>query len=378
MVSCRSGIRRKWSPPDGEVFSHIAMSSSILVATTNDAMCYVLTHTDNKKQIFPLAFSTVERITASGDAFAILHNRSPVDSMQVEVTLWTLKSKQSVQCRARLQGLPIGQATLHDLKIMIGTNTDYLVLFERCFNPKGFYFTRFSFDGRILSQGHLEGPDTTTFTRHSESLIPSDVGGCATIWSYGHLHEVEGPGSSLVELIRVEYDPQRNRLQLKTYDMPRYLRPRNASDLFFWKDVVYYREMLPGLLIFDLSNKEINLSAIMGSEGGSNFDQGKDLTERTYDRYALPESSFFGDENFLVNVCDGGFLAWCFNKDIKMEDEDEGYAQHRYNEIQKRLEKQRVRDASAMARVLREEETDLEITGSVGNYRTFKEQPNRL
>ena len=354
------------------------MSSSILVAITNNGMCYVLTHTNNKKEIFPLASSTVERITASGETVAILHNRSPVDSMHVEVTLWTLKSQKPIQCRARLQGLPIGQATQYDVKIMIGTNTDYLVLFERCFKPKGFYFTRFSFDGRVHSQGYLEGPDTTTFSRHSESLVPSDVGGCATIWSYGHLHEVEHPGSSLAELIRVEYDPQQNQLQLKTNSIPPWLWPRNTSDLFFWKDIVYFRELFPQLLILDLSNNEIHESATMGTREDSDFDQGEDLTGIMYEEHVLAESSFFGDEDFLVNVCDFGFLAWCFNKDTKLEDEDEDYAQHRYDTTQERLGEQRVRDASAMAHVLRREEIDLEITGSVGNHRTFKEQENRL
>lgn len=215
------------------------MSSSILVATTNAGICHVLTFSDDNNQNFPLVSTTVEKITASGNNVAILHSHSPSDSMLAEMTLWTLKSMTSVQCRVRLQGLPFGQASQHDIKIMIGTDTDYLVLFERRFNPPGFYFTRFSFARQIQSQRYLEGPDTATFSRHSESLIPSDVGGCGTIWSYCRSHETYEPGLRYAELIRVQYDPQQNQLQLKTNRITGWRWPRNLSGLFFWKDIAY-------------------------------------------------------------------------------------------------------------------------------------------
>ena len=48
------------------------------------------------------------------------------------------------------------------------------------------------------------------------------------------------------------------------------------------------------------------------------------------------------------------------------------YARHRWIRMHKRSERQRARDAEVMARVLRQEEVNLEITGSVGKYHAFQ------
>ena len=64
-------------------------------------------------------------------------------------------------------------------------------------------------------------------------------------------------------------------------------------------------------------------------------------------------SSFFGDEEFLVSVCGSCFQVWSFDKGTEMADEMTEYASHRQIRMHKRLERQRARDAEVMARVLR-------------------------
>lgn len=92
----------------------------------------------------------------------------------------------------------------------------------------------------------------------------------------------------------------------------------SPSDLFFWKDVVYYREgSTPKLLIFDRSNNETNFAAAMGTKDDSRFDESAEMPRSNYRQRALFGSSFFGDENFLVHVCDRGFPAWCSTKVLK-------------------------------------------------------------
>lgn len=309
------------------------MSSSILVATTNAGICHVLTYADDNNQSFPLASTTVEKITASGNSVAILHSHSPRDSIlaprtQAEMTIWTLKNRESVECRARLQVLPFVLDPQHHIKIMIGTNADYLVLFERCHNPCGFYFTRFSFDGRFHSKGSLEGGYTAAFSSNSGSLIPSDVGGCATIWWYCHSYKM------YAELIRVQYDPQQNQLQLKTNRILGWEWPKNLSSLFFWKDIAYCREgSTSNLWILDLSINRVNFATNMSTTQDSRLDRAPELTKSHYHQW---EKSLFGDEDFLVSINDRGFLAWCFNKDTKMKNECKVFAQYRQDEMQKR------------------------------------------
>lgn len=376
-------------PPDGEIFIHIAMSATILVATTNKAeMCHILTLADDERQSFRLASASVEMITAVGDAIAILYSRSPKSSMQVEVTIWTLKSKKTVQCRARLQELLLGQAPRHDkdhdLKIMLGTNTDYLILFERHSNPQGFHFTRFNLDGQIHSRGSLKDSDTDILSNLSKSLtplVPSDVGGCATIWWSFCDRVIEKESSSkLTELIRVHYEPQRNQLQLTRNPSRLWWHPLIAAGLFIWKDVIYYRdEDLFKLETLELSTEDfvsgeiMNLAPSMGYKEDQLPFPGYLQVERR--NYPL-ESAFFGDENYLVNFCDHGFLAWCFNKDTKMKWADQKYADRRREEMQKRREKQQKSDALGMEQVLRSEEIKLDITGSVGTYRELQEGQN--
>lgn len=65
----------------------------------------------------------------------------------------------------------------------------------------------------------------------------------------------------------------------------------------------------------------------------------------------LVRTPILGDENFIVSVCEGGYLAWCFDKEIEMVGEDEEYAQHRRDVLRKRLERQRIRDAKAIAHI---------------------------
>lgn len=373
-------------PPDGETFSQIAMSATILVATTNKVgMCHVLTLVDNERQSFRLVSDSVEMITAVGDAIAILYSRSPEDSMQVEVTMWTLKSKVSVQCRARLQELSFGQSTRHDMerdiKIMLGTNTDYLVLFERHSNPQGFHFTRFSLDGQIHSRGSLKGPDTDTLNNLSNSLMPSDVGGCATVWwSFCDRVIERDSNSKLTELIRIQYEPQRNQLQLKRNPSRYWRQPSIAADLFIWKDVVYYRDKYYfELKTLDLSTEDFAFAVTMSSTPimGSKEDQ---TFRQSYDQARIRnhplESAFFGDENYLVNLCKHGFLAWCFNKDTKMKWAGIEYAHRRQEEMQKRRKERQEWDALDMGQVLRSEQIKLDITGSVGTYRELQEGQN--
>lgn len=76
----------------------------------------------------------------------------------------------------------------------------------------------------------------------------------------------------------------------------------------------------------------------------------------------LSETPILGDENFIINVCEGGFLAWCFNKNIKMAGEDEDYARHRQDILRKRLEQQRIREAKRLQKLRNRERIDPEVT----------------
>lgn len=85
----------------------------------------------------------------------------------------------------------------------------------------------------------------------------------------------------------------------------------------------------------------------MSTEEDSRLDQAAELMRSYYRQEGLWEPSFLGDENFLISINDDSFLAWCFNRDTKLEKERKRFAKYRHDEMQKRLKQ--CRDAHAIA-----------------------------
>lgn len=86
-ISCRSGSGECKSPPERKIFSHVALSSSTAVATTDAGESHVMHHIVNEVHKILLATSAVEKIYASGDTLAILHIPSQEDETHVRLTI---------------------------------------------------------------------------------------------------------------------------------------------------------------------------------------------------------------------------------------------------------------------------------------------------
>ena len=357
-----SGLRKHWVLADGEIWSHISMSASVLAAVTNAGICHVLNMADDQVQKFPLISIGVQGLTVSGNTVAILYDVAPSEDMQVEMSIWTPGRQNPVQCRVKSHGSPSGETSRHDRKIMIGTRKDCLVLFERCIELRRFYFTRFGLDGQLQAQGSLEGFDDADFSRRSESSVPSDINGCASVWSYTQFHPKDRYPPKNLELVQIQYDPQGDELRLKKTFFTGVWYLRICSDLFFWKDVVYCRSAIvdpPEIMIMDLTEKNIKDAVTMGTNSES-------LLAKSL------QPQFLGDEEFLINIATSGFVIWCFNGNVKMANEDENYARHRRITIQGRLKERREWEAQRIARVSKEEEIHLSIIGSVGSYQRLQ------
>ena len=334
------------------------MSSSMLAGITQEATCHVRTLADEKHWIFALTSTSVDKLAASASAVAILYDRSSQDTMQRELTIWTLRGKIPIQCHTRPKHLTGDKTFQRETKIMIGTKIDYVAVIEECFNEGWcMYLARFGFDGRLQSQVFLPVPATAGLTGPLHSSLCSAPDDGTTIWSYCHAAEA----SHYIELTHVQYDPQRGKLQLKTNRIMQKSGPKSPKSMFIWKDIAYYVEcgLFPQLKMIDLSENKIKCTASMGAYHQPTFRSDANF-------------SFFGDENFLVCVCDGTFQAWSFNKYTRMTHKIGGYARYRQMRMDRRLERKRARDAEAMARILRQEEINLEVTGSVGNYHAFR------
>ena len=74
----------------------------------------------------------------------------------------------------------------------------------------------------------------------------------------------------------------------------------------------------------------------------------RDLCPVVFSRFSL-----FGDED---NVCVLGYVAYCFDKDAKLRDEDKRCAEGRRHTMQRRLGEQRGWDAAALHCRLKQDE----------------------
>ena len=307
---------------------------------------YVTDHVRDDVQTFPLASTNVKKISASGDTVAILQSPSPEDDMQVWLTIWTMKSNGIVHCRAKSPRSPLEQATDHQMKIMIGTDKDYVILFEQWLDAGGclnYSYTRFCINGLLHSPASLRTPRITNLTTIVESSTTSDLDSSATVWSYYRSHYPDEPDvkGNYVEFTRVQYSLQQNKLQLITRIIDHL--SMECTSFFFRKDVTYYLSRHLGeFRIIDWSDDWCRSATTMCKK---------------YARFAsrAPGSldPLLGDEKFLVLVCDRGFQAWCFDKDTKLSREYKGYAQHRETTMQERLKRNRVWDQKALARMSR-------------------------
>ena len=320
-----------------------------------------------------LTSTAVQQILVSGETVAILYSPSAEDENHIQLSICTVctvaEKRNMIHWRTRLNGL--SDAHL-DMKIMISTNTDHLVLFEYVFIEKGyqeFHFTRFDSNGQFHSRGSLKATDTFNLWKLLEPSTPSDVNGCATVWSYYLLDVLTESGNPYKTLTQVQYDPQRNKLQLKTNQMAEVSRPKR---LFFWKDVAYHSDHSHSTTIVDLSDNKTSSAATMCrsvyQDSWTPFNLGTEL-----------EICMFGDEDFLVIPCYSGFLTWCFNKDIKMHNEEDNYyAIHHQREIENGRELRRDRETKAIAHVSRQEEINLDVIGSVGSYHEFHKRQSEI
>lgn len=301
-----SGRQRSLVAFSGETFSNISISVSMLAAVTNAGICYVLTMSDDKLQTFQLTSTPVQSITVIGDTIAILYHPSPSESKQVDMIIWTLHSERQVQFRAELHGAPSEETSQHDRKIMIGAKRDYLDLFERCIELRRFYFTRFSFDGQILAHGSLQGFDSGAFSKRSESSIPSDMNGPATVWSDFLYPEGEIDSSNYGEIVQIQYDPQRDELCLtkSLFQCTWWFGP--MSDLFFWGDVAYclYRTACGSRVkIFYLRAKGAKDAVTTGNSSDSEIGDVDDCRRPRRQMIAdISDTLFYGDDSFVIYV----------------------------------------------------------------------------
>ena len=343
-----SGALSAFVPSNREQVISMTLSSRMVAVTTASGFCYVWEIT-GRPYSFRLPNVIHNSLVSSGKTLAVLHSSLPSSRDRAPlrdfVATWNLDTQRSHSfsaavrqdritdmCNENSQGLT---------KIMVSKCEQSVLLFELVIDdPGAIYFIRRGLDGHVQSSGYLTMPTNCFYSmEYGEQRLSSDAR-FPTIWSYVSQLKIEAswsrptvdePGEPS-DLVRVLYDPDQDCLrcehhfiqlvQSKFDDRP------NIENIFFWKDVAYYRADCSeaGLRIIDLKDDKCR-AANMGWHTSADFERFNYYDKNTGDHRNPFKSRplLFGDETYLVNVFSDGFVAWCFDKNITMANKDEEY-----------------------------------------------------
>ena len=336
-------------PPNREILNRIAVSASMVAATTNSGKCHVwkLPLASHEPDHFPIQLMSafVQQIEVSGSSLAILHALPQCFSnkTKVEITTWTMGSQKTIHFSAKLHRRHIGFINCienSERRIILDSTGTYVSLFEK--TQSSMYHTRFDLKGQIQSQSSLDNVmsqlnefDTSEICDSSGSQS-SDGNGCSTLWSFVQLQSPEWKccgDLSCTKLIRIRWNSGLDHLEIRSDVIHGFGSDLQYTDLFYWKNVVYFRGRkrvkTANLELLDLDESTVR-SAVMDLID-TNFDPVNiDLVNTDSDgadtyKADFSNSDFLGNELFLINISSSGFIVWCFDKNVIMEKRSRPY-----------------------------------------------------
>ena len=328
--------------------SNLALSKSMLAVTTLGGQCRVIDLAAQHQIQFSLSPANVIKVVIDEDTLAILHGPAASNPMQFYVTTWTLRDHNRLVFTANLHRSPKQALGLCDLKIMLDISRRSVVIFERVAEASVVYFTRFSLEGRVQTEGALKLPSIEGFARFSENSTPTNDNEWATVWSYSTIKRTSGK-YLLSPVLRVQYKSGHDILRLKQDSLKLWQGDDvTRSEFFFWHDTAYCHERyydFANLKVADFSKSNFEY-AIMGRFMDmidtlglphylshfrnairlEHFQAGIDDVSNT-----MLASVFLGDERFLVNACQYGLVIWAFDKNHGMTVTDAGFKERSEN-----------------------------------------------
>lgn len=328
VVNVASGVSASLQTRHEDSLTHLTISSFIVAGTTASSICYAW-NLDSKERYSQRIHSTqVQELVTSHEIIAVLHRRVDDSRQEIFVTTWSLNTMETYYFPIRLHqpSFPArtsrtsGESSM-DWRIMINIAAGNVIFFERWNgNPVMIFFTSVSFGGVVEATGSLRMLNTTPFDHITDLTPVMSVNGRAIVWSYDKWHFEDGRETDtrtpVMTVLRVIYDIAFGRLRLDEHiirlDDCANFYPN--SNIFFDKDVAYYHKAVwrgrsPPLCLVDMENLQ-GRRTVMVKEVGEEFPSGTLLC---------------GDEKYMVAIADVDNCVWCFDKNISLADEDQGF-----------------------------------------------------
>ena len=350
ILDLKTHLRRHLMSEDRTSFCTIAMSSSIIAALDLMGRCHVwdINH-PHEKYLLQLPSARFNTIVASGPALAI--TSSQYGSKKMEIFTWS--SRSMIAHSFSLPLLPVRGNVFREWKIMLNPNKESLFLFQIIRSKRYYggisrrdayalYYTHMSFDGRICGQGQSEWLSSmynATANRDDDFVMTNtvEVNNTATVSLSKRFYPLPGPEdrSHDMIIIRTCFNFQRDSFEIEErvfassgpYKECR-IKPLIWKDVSCWGDpanehtrIIDFKESTCEQTKLVSNLPLYRRESDIGGSSEAKFDPNE-------------EERCFGDETFLIHRGSSGWKVWCFDKNIKMANEDLGYRSTRLRNSQ--------------------------------------------
>ena len=378
VLDLEHGTTNFFIPQNRETLHQIAISMFIVVALTTSGKCYVWELSNGRAHSFRL-LRYGDHLFAGIITLAILH-RSKSPSHEY-VTTWSLETQNSFTFPVTAR-----EGVFQDVNKQRGSQWKEIILYEQSIvvfehtpDTNTLWFKRSDLTGHVQASGSLDIGDTSAYIGANEYEHFTRSARFYTVWSLIPSYEVQASRNESSEdvyndragLLRVVFDLKQDCLRFechfprlhqnifqdeRLYRIPQHDHEENyINDSFIYKDIAYYRAPWAvgswaegGLKVIDLTNGTCNV-ADMDRYTSEDFERFPCCAKNTgTDGYQALQSRLLGDGIYLVEISAGGFVAWCFDKQITMANEDRGYRVFRENLISERIRPRRERSGATV------------------------------
>lgn len=334
-LNLKTGNRLSFMTEDRSPIRHLTLSSSMIAAISMSGKCYLWTFLEQKSMSLRMPSARVTKLMLSDISLVVaFHPHYTEGVARIEMITWTINSQRTHSFSLDLRGIHLNSL---ETKLLLDKKGASVLLFERPLDGgigelEYIHFTRASLTGVIRAQGVAEGPRRQSHEDYAKRTVPAQTNQYATIWAFVRNFR---KNERAVEFVRVRYDFDWDRVVFDTHLIKGFDHSHAMSDMFFFKDVAYYRHYRTDsarlrVIDFDQSICSQAPMSTLVSWSESRPHDGLNIFDCMEDDY---DSLLFGDENFLVNILRGGILAWSFDKNVKMVDENTAYRVARGGEM---------------------------------------------
>ena len=354
-----SGKRSYFIMPERESIHSLAISSTLLVAVSHTARCYIWAHGSDRSPCsvrLPSVASAPPHLSTD-TVVLLVHCAEGPEKEERQSSMLVIRCIPDIQqlsspgqsvdepLRATTREFPIKlhSNTVSPFIMIDKTRTHVIVVYRLVkSNDTGLYLVHFDCHRNIEFEGHIAGQqecDLVDYTVNVNESSDSKSEGGFHIWSISRISPrlaMHGKASDVesMEYIHAVYCPGQRRLRVQTQRIFAH-KYRNRFDTcyFLWKGIVYNGTNTGS------SRKKSRMKVIdLDLERWGVYDVDSPSEAAQY------SIELFGDDIFLVRFTEQKIDVWCFDRNLRMSGEDPEYSRRREIAPQMRL-RQRTQDS---------------------------------